>query len=174
MVRGEGFDALDDADAKFGVFDALAHGVVAADGHRRPYGHAAVDRLPHAHAAHAVGRGTRRLDKGRIGPARRARALRSRCAGEAPGRTGLAVGGTPAETAAAAPAAEAALLAAVIAARTVGLPFLLEAVVEAAAQFVDGRGAFAVLRAARTRLAGVEVGADISGVDLARTPYCPT
>ena len=45
MVRGEGFDALDDADAEFGVFDALTHGVVTADGHRRPYGHAAVNRL---------------------------------------------------------------------------------------------------------------------------------
>ena len=159
-----GLDALDDADAEFGMFDALAHSVVTADGHRRPTGTppSTACRTPTRRMPSVEGRGvwTR--------PDRVCRAGRAPAAGagEAPGRTHLAVGGTPAETAA--PAAEAALLAAVIAARTVGLPFLLEAVVEAAAQFVDGRGACAVLRAARTLLAGVEVGADIFGVDLAQ------
>ena len=160
MVRGEYLDAFDDADAEFRVFDALAHGVFAAHGSRTPGRQPAVHRLPHPDAAHAVGRRPRSLHEGRIG---RSGALGLRGPRETPRRARLPVGRT-AETAAAASS-----VAAAAAETAPSLLFLLEAVVETPAQFVEGRRRFGVVvPAARTHLRKIGLGLDIFRVDLAQ------
>ena len=168
MVGGEGLDALHDTHAEFGVLDALSHGIIAADGHRIAEGYAAVGRLPHTDAAHAVGRGARGLDERRVGTPLRAGVAGCRSPGETPCGAGFAVGGAAAEIAAAGVAARPA--AAIVPARS--LLFLLETVVEAAAQFVDGRRCGSVGRAVRAVVVGAgtgtEVGPDIFRVDLAQ------
>ena len=169
MVGGEGLDALHDTHAEFGVLDALSHGIIAADGHRIAEGYTAVGRLPHTDAAHAVGRGARGLDERRVGTPLRAGVAGCRSPGETPCGAGFAVGGATAEIAAAGVAARpAAARAGIVPARS--LLFLLETVVEAAAQFVDGRRCGSVGRAVRAVVvgAGTEVGPDIFRVDLAQ------